>query len=106
MAIINFNYQRAMTQANQIETIANQMSNLTDRQFQTTLDSIGVCWRGDASQQFIGYCSQTQTDIRSQAKRLRELAARIRQVAKIIKEAEERAKAAQRAKAAAAAQKS
>lgn len=92
MAILNFNYNQAIKQANQIDTVANDMLSVANKQLQTTLDSIGTCWQGDASRQFIGYCATTQTDIRTQAKKLQDLAHRIREVAKIIRDAEEKAK--------------
>ena len=102
MAILNFNYNQAINQANQIDAVANDMLGVANKQLQTTLDSIGACWQGDASRQFIGYCATTQTDIRTQAKKLQDLARRIRDVAKIIREAEEKAKELQRQQAAAA----
>jgi len=99
MAIMNFNYSQAISQANQISSIADDMTRLANRQLQTTLDSIGGCWQGDASEQFVRYCSATQTDIQTQARELQNLATRIREVARIIKEAEERARELQRQRA-------
>lgn len=106
MAIIEFNYNQAISQANQIETVASEMLNVANKQLQTSIDSIGVCWQGDASQQFVKYCSTTQSDIRAEAKKLQDLSKRLREVARIIKEAEERAKEIQRREAEAAAQQS
>jgi len=101
MAILNFNYNQAIDQARQIDNVANDMLNAANRQLQATLDSIGVCWQGDASRQFIGYCTTTQTYIRAESKKLQDLANRIREVAKIIREAEERAIELQRRQSAA-----
>ena len=89
---MDFNYTKAIRQANEIDNVASDMLSIADKQMQTALDSIGVCWQGDASYQFIGYCTATQTDIRTQAKKLQDLARRIREVAKIIKDAEDKAK--------------
>lgn len=105
MAIMDFNYNKAISQANQIDNIATDMLNIANKQMQTTIDSIGICWRGDASRQFITYCDSTQSDVRTQAKKLQELARRIREVARIIKAAEERAKELQRQQAASAVRK-
>lgn len=105
MAITNFNYNNAISQANQVDNIAKEMLAVANRQLQTTMDSIGACWRGEASQQFLGHCATTQADIRDQAKKLQDLARRIREVARIIEAAEERAKELQRKKDAAAASK-
>jgi uncharacterized protein YukE len=103
MAILNFNYNQAINQARQIDNVATDMLSAANRQLQTTIESIGACWQGEASRQFIGYCTTTQTDIRAEAKKLQDLANRIREVARIIREAEERAKELQRQQAAAAA---
>lgn len=103
MAILNFDYGKAIRQADNIDAVASDMLNVANNQLQKTLDSIGACWQGDASRQFIGYCTSAQDDIRKQAKNLQDLAQRIRRVARTIKEAEERARELQRQKEAAAA---
>lgn len=92
MAIMNFNYNQAISQANQVEKIAKDMLAIANKQIQNAGDSIEICWRGSASQQFIANLEATQADIRAQAKKLQDLAKRIRSVAKIIEEAEQRAK--------------
>ena len=93
MSSINFNYNQAISQANQIEGIANEMLRLASNNFRNTIDSIGASWKGEAAQQFLGYCAKTQGDIEAQARSLQSIAGRIRDVARNIKEAEERAKA-------------
>jgi len=103
MAIMNFNYNLAISQANQVDTVATDMLNVANRDLQNTLDSIGASWQGESAQQFIGYCTTTQTEIRKKAGELQDLARRIREAARIIKEAEERARELQRRREAAAA---
>jgi len=102
MAIRDFNYNQAISQANQIETVANDMMNVANRELKDTLDSIGACWQGEASRQFVGYCGAVKADILTQAKSLQDTARRIREVARIIKEAEDRARELQRQREAAA----
>jgi WXG100 family type VII secretion target len=102
MAIMDFNYGLAIRQANQVDEIAKEMQNIANRQLQSAVDSIEACWQGDASKQFLGYCTTTQEDIRIQARKLQDLANRVRTVARIIEEAEQRAKEAQRRAAEAA----
>ncbi|NMA33885.1 MAG: hypothetical protein GX940_04950 [Clostridiaceae bacterium] len=103
MAIMNFNYNQAIRQADQIDSAAGELLNTANRQLQTTLESVAACWNGDASAQFISYCRTVQEDIRREAGKLQDLARRIRQVARIIREAEERARELQRQREAAAA---
>jgi len=98
MAILEFNYNRAIGQAKQIESVANDMLDVSNKQLQTSIDSITACWNGEASKQFLGHCATMQSDIRTQAKTLQDLAKRIRDVARIIKEAEDRAKELQRSR--------
>jgi uncharacterized protein YukE len=88
---MNFNYNQAIRQASEIDSIAGDISRAASNQFQSVLDSIGVSWQGATSMQFIGYCSETQDNMKKQASYLHDIAARIRDVAKIIKEAEEAA---------------
>jgi uncharacterized protein YukE len=96
MAIMNFNYNKAIKQAEKIESVADDMQNIANRQFQTAINSISVCWKGDASAAFNRYCVATQTDMRAQSSKLLDLGKRIREVAKILKEAEEKALELQR----------
>ena len=80
MAIMNFNYNQAIRQADQIDSAAGELLNTANRQLQTTLESVAACWNGDASAQFISYCRTVQEDIRREAGKLQDLARRIRQV--------------------------
>ncbi|UNC91120.1 WXG100 family type VII secretion target [Candidatus Contubernalis alkaliaceticus] len=102
MTIINFNYNKAINQSREVDAVASEMLTTANTQLQAAINSIGACWRGDASEQFLHYCHSTQVDIRTQANKLQDLAARIRTVARIIAEAEERAGELQRQQAAAA----
>ena len=90
---IEFNYEKAIKQAKEVEKIAAEMLDEANKNLQPTIDSIGVCWRGEASQQFIQYCNSARDDIKTQVKNLNDLARRIRETAEAIKKAEERAKA-------------
>ena len=94
VAIINFNYDKAISQAKQIEDIAGEMLSVANNRLQTSVDSIGSCWRGDASKQFLSYCGKVQNEIRDEARKLNDIANRIRDVSRTIRETEERAKAA------------
>ena len=94
--IMNFNHRKAIRQARKVETIANEMMDVADRQLRSASNSIEASWKGEASRKFISHLYRTQTDIRTEARKLKDLARRIRSVAKIIEEAEQRAKELQR----------
>ncbi|MDO4799296.1 MAG: WXG100 family type VII secretion target [Bacillota bacterium] len=103
MAILNFDYHRAIRQANQISNYADQLRNLASQDMKRSIESISAAWQGEAATQFIGHCTRTQTAVSNQASKLQDLAERIREVARIIHEAEERAKELERQRAASAA---
>ena len=92
---IDFNYAKAIGQADQIDEIAGDMRDIANNQFQNSLNALNQMWRGDASTLFIALCNQTKSDILAQVKHLQDLACTIRQISKIIREAEEQAKLAE-----------
>jgi uncharacterized protein YukE len=96
MAIMNFNYDQAMRQANQIEEIARDMESLANQRIRGAMDHIGAIWKGEAASRYLSHCDQTRNDIQAKASGLKETATRIRNTAKILKEAEDRAREEQR----------
>jgi len=92
MANINFNYNQAMKQADQIDAIADEMFSLADNKYDNTIDALTACWKGEASQRFVNHCNVTKTDITTQAKKLRDAADKIRVIARTVKDAEEKVK--------------
>jgi WXG100 family type VII secretion target len=92
---IDFNYSQAISQANQIDTIADDMQSLANSQLQNALETLGGVWKGEASQLFVTYCNGTKGDILTQAQNLHNLASKIRSVAAILKNAEQAAEQAE-----------
>jgi len=88
MNFLSFNYNKAVNQANRIESIADDMLSIANNQLRQTIESIGVSWQGEASDHFLQNCDAALADIRAQANRLRELARRINEAAKSIRDAE------------------
>ena len=96
MAIMNFDYSKAIGQANEVDRIANEMMSISESKLENALESLKNSWSGTSADQFMRYCNRTANDIRNEATKLRDFARRIRRVAKIIEDAEQRAKQAQR----------
>lgn len=103
MAIMNFNYSRAISQAQQIESAADEISGSAGARLRSSIGAIGQCWQGDLSTRFTVCCKRADVETVTLAADLRTIARRMREVARIIKAAEEEALARQRRAAAAAA---
>jgi WXG100 family type VII secretion target len=99
MAIMNFNYERALRQAGQMDEAANEMENLANQKLRGAADHIAAVWQGAAATDYLRYCERIRNDIRVKADSLKETAERIRKAARILKEAEERALEEQRRRA-------
>jgi WXG100 family type VII secretion target len=93
MGEINFNYRQAINQAGQLDANARELRNLANGRVQKSIESVAVSWQGEAAQQFLSYCTQMQENIRTEAKRLEDIASSIRRAAEAIRDAEERARA-------------
>lgn len=85
---ITFNYNRAMQQANELDEIANSLSNLTTSDFEGTLQNISVNWKGENARQYLEKGECLQTDMCSTVCSLHSVASEIRTVAKRIYDAE------------------
>lgn len=96
MAIMDFDYNRAIRQANEVDQIADEMMSIADNKLGHAVETLNLSWDGTSADQFLGHCRNTMNDIKSEAKKLKNYASRIRNVAKILEEAEQRAKEAQR----------
>ena len=60
--------------ARELESIADQLLQISRRQLNQSHQSIQNEWRGDASREFQGKARNIRSDIEGQAKRLRSLA--------------------------------
>lgn len=89
---IQFNYNKAISQAKELENLASQLESLAKRDVDDTLMAVSRGWSGDSSDLFVGKGRKAQGDMRASAKQLRNLAEGIRIVAKNVRNAEERAR--------------
>ncbi len=88
---INFDYNKAMGQANGIDNIASNLERIGKYNLQQFIENVSDNWSGENSQQFIKYCRENRQNIINEAKVLRSIAKKIRRTAKIYKEAEDEA---------------
>ncbi len=92
MATIEFDYNKAIRQANSIDNVAYTLEKLGRSNLQEFISNVGNNWEGENSSIFLRYCSGTQKDILRQAKDLRVIASKIRRNARIFENAEREAK--------------
>ena len=88
---LDFDYNQAIRQASQIDTIAGEMRTIANRRLTDAISSIDTSWDGDTSVIFLRHCTDTKTRILSKATELESLAQRVRDVARVVRETEERA---------------
>lgn len=89
---IQFNYNKAVSQAKELENLAQQLENLARRDMDDTLTAVSRGWNGESSDLFAAKGRKAQSDMRESAKQLRNLASGIRKAAENVRKAEERAR--------------
>jgi uncharacterized protein YukE len=94
MAILNFDYPKALRQASEIENVANSMRSLAHNGLENAYEAIANVWKGDSANVYLNHCRETKQLIINRAGALDALATRIRKTARIIEDAEQKALAA------------
>jgi uncharacterized protein YukE len=89
--ILNFNYNNAIRQASQIESVAGELRGLANNRLSGALGSVNAAWDGEASKLFLNHGEETKRRILMRSEELAEIARRIRRAASVIRETEERA---------------
>lgn len=85
---IYFNYNQATRQANELDSIAQQLTKVSGNQLQSTLNSLSNAWKSDSATAYLRKGQKVQGDINTTAKNLRNIASTIRRIAKIVRDAE------------------
>ncbi len=88
LAEIQFNYQKALRQASQLEGIARKLKNASGTELQNILQQVHSAWQSDSAPQYLQKGRKVQGDINTTAGNLNSIASTIRTVAQIIYEAE------------------
>jgi uncharacterized protein YukE len=87
-ASIEMDFNKARTQANKLDEIANNLKNLSSNDFQGTLQNLSGCWKGSNASAYMNKGTKLQDEINSTAKELHAVASDIRTIAKRIYDAE------------------
>lgn len=91
-ATINFNYQKAMRQAAQLEDLANQLKRIANSDVDSALDQVAGSWKGDSANIFLQKGNKAKNDLIQSAKQLQNTANAIKSAARTLRNAEIRAK--------------
>ncbi|BCN29978.1 WXG100 family type VII secretion target [Anaeromicropila herbilytica] len=89
---IEFDFAKALSQANEIDEIARDLNTLASNKFDTTMQSLSSNWKGDSANKYLKKGVTLQTYMGTSVKNLNTVADNIRAVAKRIYEAEMEAK--------------
>ena len=92
MALIEFDYDRAISQANRLENVAEDMKRLANSSVNNSLQEINASWTGENATAYIQKGYRLQEQISKTASELMIISESIRRVAERIKRAEDHAK--------------
>lgn len=87
-ATIEFDFRKALGQADRIEAIADRLGKLSGIEFGDTMQNLSVAWKGDNASQYLSKGSRLQEKMNGTVKELYSVASEIRETAKRIYEAE------------------
>lgn len=87
-ATILFNFQKALAQADQLDTIANNLNKISSGDLNGTLQVVSANWKGQNASAYLEKGGKLQGNIGTTAKDLHSIASDIRIIAKRVYRAE------------------
>lgn len=85
---IIMDYREAIRQAERLDETADRMSDLANRDFESTLNSLAQYWKSDNSVKYMGKGKRLQGNMNRTQSSVREAAEAIREIAQTIYDAE------------------
>ena len=85
---INFNYQRAVRQASQLDDIARRLKTAATADMENILAEVNRAWQSDSTPQYIAKGRKVKGDISTTAQNLKDIASAIRTIAERVRAAE------------------
>ena len=85
---IEFDFRKALGQADNIETIAERLGRLSGTEFENTMQNLSSGWKGESASQYLSKGSRLQEKMNGTVKELYSVASDIREIARRIYEAE------------------
>lgn len=90
-SVINFNYQKAIEKAGELERAATQLQSSAKEDLGMIVSAIKKDWEGMNSTEFVAKCKSEEREIEATIAQMKAVAATIRSMAKRIYDAEMRA---------------
>ena len=88
LAEIYFNYDKAISQANQLDNVAKKLKNAANNNMETILNDVSRAWKSDSAPQYVKKGQKVGNDMNTSAKNLNQIASTIRSIAKTVRDAE------------------
>lgn len=85
---IEFDFKQALRQADRIDTIASNLSELSGKEFGGSLENLSANWKGDNASIYMAKGNRLQEQMNGTAKELHAVAADIRVIARRLYNAE------------------
>lgn len=85
---IQFNYNQAIAQANQLDLIAKNLKKAANKDLEQILNDVNRAWKSDSTQAYIKKGQKVKGNMGISAKNLNQIADSIRSIAKRIRDAE------------------
>lgn len=85
---IEFDFRKALAQANKIEAIAERLGRLSGMEFGNTMQNLSSGWKGENASLYLTKGSRLQEKMNGTVKELYSVASSIREIAKRIYDAE------------------
>ena len=85
---IEFDFRQAMAQADRIDTVADNLNNLSARRFEATMQNLSSNWKGENASAYRNKGERLQGKMNTTVNELRNTASDIRKIAKKLYDAE------------------
>lgn len=87
-ASIEFNFRKAVSQADRLDQTADRLNRLANNQFGNTLQGLAASWKGENASMYLDKGDRLQGQMDGTAKELHRIASDIRRIAKRMYDAE------------------
>jgi len=85
---IEFDFKKALAQADRIDGVADKLSNLSGRQFGATMQNLSANWKGENASSYLNKGVRLQNKMDGTVNELRNIAEDIRRIARTLYDAE------------------
>ncbi len=85
---IEFDFKQALAQADRIDSIADNLSNLSGKRFGATMQNLAANWKGNNASGYLSKGAKLQGKMNVTVNELRNTASDIRKIAKSLYDAE------------------